>query len=99
MNFFKKIKNVYVGMVDAVNDKREFRREVEETTKPIRRKAYLQERLKQAMVEGKMIAQKEFEEKKQEFKPKEKKSYGLGEDLQLGLQDPFKFINGKGGKN
>ena len=99
MGLLKKIKNTYMGMVEAVKDKREFQNQVEAQAKPIRRQAYLKERLKQAMIEGKMIATKEFETKKEDLGPEKKKDYSLGGDLQLGLQDPFKFINGKGGNN
>lgn len=84
-----------MGMVEAVKDKREFQNEVESQTKPIRRQAYLKERMKQAIMEGQMIAQKEFSEKKKEYQVKEKPSPSLGQDLQAGLSDPFKFINKK----
>ena len=98
MGLLKNIKNTYLGMVEAMKDKKEFQKEVEAHAKPLRRKAYLQERLKQAMVEGKMIATREFEQKKKELEPKPKQEFSLGGDLQSGLNDPFKFINEKGGK-
>ena len=99
MGLLKSIKNVYWGMVEAAKDKKQFQQEVEAQAKPIRRQAYLKERLKQAMVEGRMIATKEFDTKKKELAPQENKTKTLGSDLQSGLNDPFKFINGKGGNS
>lgn len=61
---------------------------VEEQAKPIRRRAYMEQMLKEVIEEGKAKAKLDAEARK----PKPKKNpedFGIGS----GLQDPFKFIN------
>lgn len=71
-------------------DKKEFERELEAACKPIRRKAYYEERLRQATKEGKNIAVDEFSkiEKKRKEKNNPKKKEGM--DFGISTQPLFK---------
>ena len=80
------IKEIISNWIENKKEKAEFRKAVEAETLPIRRAAYLEAKKKQAIAEGKAIAQKEFQ-KNQQQQTKPLSSFGL--------TDPTKFINNK----
>ena len=59
------IKNKVSEIKERELDKAKFKRYVEEQTLPIRRSSYLKERIRNAVDEGRSIAQKEHERKTQ----------------------------------
>jgi len=64
MSFLDNIKNWARETANKAEESRRFKKAVDDETLPIRRAAYLKEKKKQAIEEGKMIAKKEFEAKK-----------------------------------
>jgi len=71
MNFFNNIKKRIAEYAEQQKESREFRAAAEEKLKPIRRAAWLQQKMSQAVEEGKAIAEKEF--KKSQTKQQNKK--------------------------
>ena len=68
MNFFNRIKERIQSYAEENKERREFQELVRKETLPIRREAYLKQKLSQAIEEGKAIAEKEFLAKKQSEK-------------------------------
>ena len=64
---------------------------VEDQSKPIRRKAYLEQKKRDAIREGEALAKNESQKNMQKNLPQKrtKSDFGIGE----GLADPMKFIN------
>lgn len=85
MGFIDSIKQKVNEIKEQKKESAEFRKYAEEKAKPIRRSAYLKQRMKQAIKEGEAIAKKEFE-KNQPTDPKKK-------DNPFGLVDPATMIN------
>ena len=85
MSFLDNIKDKMGEWKQKREESAEFKRYVDEETKPIRRAAYLEERKKQALEEGKIIAKKEFTKLNPSGEPKK--------DNPFGLPDVSKFIN------
>ena len=95
MGFIQRLREFYQAEVDKQKERRDFLKLVEEETKPIRRSAYLKEKMKQAVIEGRMIASQELEKKK----PRTAESFGLNMNVDKSdewkMSDPMKFINKK----
>ena len=102
MGFIDKIKEKVAEMTRARAEKAEFKKYAEQQTLPLRRQGYLQERMKQAVEEGKLIAKAEFEKSKQKIeppKPVEGSQFGLpnqtnltNQNQHIKMEDPFKFL-------
>lgn len=84
MNFFSNIKDSIKRKSEDAKDRREFLDLVEEQTKPIRRRAYLEQRKKDAINEGIEKA------KADALKLKSKKKTASD----FGIEDPFKYVKG-----
>lgn len=105
MGVWENIKRAVAEKAEENAERKRFRKYVEQQTLPIKRQAYLEERLKQAALEGKQIASQELV-KKQEPRANEfnlptnlGKHEGIkvpentfGDKLEVGDIDPFKFI-------
>lgn len=61
----------------SMKEKKEFLNAVNENTKPIRRQAYLETKRKQALEEGKIIAQKELEKQKQDLEREKQRTKNM----------------------
>lgn len=88
------IKQMFKDWMDRKKESIEFKNAVDQEILPIRRAAYLEEKKKTAIQEGKMIAEAEF--KKQH--DKKKQSNSSSPMAGYGLEDPLKFINKQEGK-
>jgi len=77
------IKTKVKAYVDDAKERKEFQRLVAKQTKPIRREAYLQQKIKEAVSEGKEIAKTETMAKKK----KTPKDFGLNNNF-----DAYKFL-------
>jgi len=86
MSFFSNIKDAVKSKVAEKLESKEFLNLVDQETKPIRRKAYLEQKMRDAIKEGQAIAAKEMVKKIQ--KEKKPEDFGIGQ----GLQDPFKYL-------
>ena len=80
------IKEMFRNWIEDKKDKAAFRSAVEKETLPLRRAAYLEARRKQALEEGKIIAEAEFKKKTQAQQQ-------TNSDDPFGLKNPMKFMN------
>ena len=87
MNFFRNFKENVNKKVAEMQESKEFLSLVAEQTKPIRRKAYLEQKMRDAIKEGAALAAKDTEKKIQ--KEKKPEDFGIGN----GLADPFKYLD------
>ena len=90
MGFLDNIKEKVQNWKEVQEEKREFQKLVEQETLPIRRAAYLEQKKRQAIEEGREIAKKE----KKIQEKKEKENFGIG----INTENYFKS-NKSGGKN
>lgn len=81
------IKEMYQKWLEDKKEKAAFQDKVNKEILPIRRAAYLEERKKQAIKEGQMIAQKVFD------KVKGPQKQTKDTDDPFNLENPLKFIN------
>lgn len=84
MGIFTGLKEKFDDLMKKKMESMKFKKAVEDEILPIRRKAYLEEKKKTAVEEGKIIARKEFEAKKPNGNKSIEDTFGLG--------DPLKFI-------
>ena len=97
-NFFQGLRDRVDDMVEQNKEKKEFLNLVDKETKPIRRSAYLKEKMMQAVVEGRMIAMKEFDKNKEKLEQKKtKEDFNLDTNIinskqDFSIQDPFKYM-------
>ena len=89
MSFFSNIKEQVKAKIEQGKDTKEFMELVDQETKPIRRAAYLEQKKRDAIEEGRLIAIKENQKKLQVQKRPE--DFGISE----GLNNPYKYINSK----
>ena len=92
MNFLKSIIDSVKRKSAEMKDRKEFLDMVENDAKPIRRKAYYQQMLKEVIEEGKEKPKQDATKKAQ--KTKTPQDFGIGQ----GLQDPYKYLNSGGKK-
>ena len=80
--------------VQALQEKNEFLRNVENEVKPIRRAAYLEQIKSQAVAEGRMLALKASEKKLKQNTPIEKNETAdkIVKD-NWAMSDPLKYLN------
>lgn len=88
MGFFSNIYAIAKKKQEEIKERKEFLNMVEEQAKPIRRRAYMAQMLKEVVEEGKAKAKQDAEARKPQPK-KKPEDYGFSS----GLQDPFKYIN------
>ena len=87
MNFFKSIIDSVMAKAEEMKDRKEFLDMVEQNAKPIRRKAYYEQMLKEVVSEGIEKAKQDAAKKANKIKKPE--DFGIGS----GLQDPYKFLS------
>jgi len=87
MNFFTDISDSIKKKKAEWKDRKDYLDMVEEHAKPIRRKAYADQIMKEAIGEGKRKAISDSAKKFQEEK-KSPMDFGI-----RGIEDPYKFIN------
>jgi len=100
MSIFSDIKQKVIEKKAELDERREFLKLVDEKTKPIKRRAYMQQMLKESINEGILLAQADAKKRLPKEKPKESDfglvpgSLGINTESQFGeMQDPFKFMN------
>jgi len=95
MSIFSDIKQKVIEKKAELDERREFLKLVDEKTKPIKRRAYMQQMLKESINEGILLAQSDAKKRLPKEKPKESDfGFGINTESQFGeMQDPFKFMN------
>lgn len=89
MNFFTNIIDSVKRKSAELKDRKEFLDMVEEQAKPIRRRSYMQQMLKEVVQEGIDKAKADSALKNQK-KKRTQEDFGIGK----GLEDPFKYMKG-----
>ncbi len=87
MNFFTNISDSIKRKAAEAKDRREFKDMVEAKAKPIRREAYMEQTIREAVNEGKEMAKSDVANKKSS-KKKKPEDFGISR----GLSDPYKYL-------
>jgi len=89
MNFFQNIIESVKRKSAEMKERKEFLDMVEGHAKPIRRKAYMEQMLREVVQEG--IDKAKSDAEKKSAKTKEPQDFGI----QAGLDNPYKFLGDK----
>lgn len=95
MGFFSNIRESVAARVQAIQEKNEFLKEVEDEAKPLRRAAYLKQMKESAVLEGRMIAQQALDKKMKKMAPRPETSEEDKKTVEekWGISDPMKYLN------
>jgi len=92
MSFLSDIMEKVKAKKAELDERKEFLDMVEQKAKPFRRKAYMEQMLKEVVSEGIAKAKEDAQKRKPKVAKKEE-DFGMG--LSKGLADPYKFLESK----
>lgn len=98
MSFFSNIYDAVKKKQAELKERKEFLEMVESKARPIRRAAYMKQTLLEVVKEG-ITKAKLDASKKVQPKKKNPEDFGIGAELQKGLDNPFKFLDPPKEKN
>tara|TARA_Y100000310_G_C20602346_1_gene773724 strand:- start:853 stop:1179 length:327 start_codon:yes stop_codon:yes gene_type:complete len=90
MGFFSNLIDSVKRKQAEIRDRREFLDMVEEKARPIRRKAYMMQTLKEVVKEG---VEKAKQDSAKKVPQKKKTEADFGMQVTRGLEDPYKFLD------
>ncbi len=89
MSWFSNIMDSVYAKVAAKKESKDFQVLVDRETLPVRRKAYLEQKKRIAVDEGRMLAKRDSEKTYNQNQKKTEDDFGI----MKGLSDPYKFLN------
>ena len=93
MGFFSNIREAVSERVKDLQEKKAFLQSVEDEVKPIRRAAYLKQIKANAVMEGRLIAQKALDKRMAKEVPKPSEEANKTVEEKWGISDPMKYLN------